>query len=233
MLLAPPPGKHSLNTDLFPGCILFNVQNYASFMKHFDVITDAANHISLYQECSVADADTPKVKSSLDSKGYRSDFSCSCPESNKPVAGVATIARQPSHVSPITPVTDDFRNALLTGRILICLYSCEGRALFYVVNVYGWTNGHKCPTQASRTCALIQAAVGELQHHPVLPCAIAWDINANTADIPSLTNLIDGGWTDVGVKAHFWNRTPPCFEQPRPYSKGLLFRQPLAFAHDP
>ena len=73
---------------------------------------------------------------------------------------------------------------------LVCFAGLEA---VYVLNCYGWTNGHACKVAASRTDSLLHAACCEFALHPPHPILILGDINANVADLPTLQNLINEG----------------------------------------
>ena len=79
------------------------------------------------------------------------------------------MTKQPGITVPIQPCTDEYKDALATGRICITCCTLGGKKTIYCVNIYGWTNGHTCKLAASRTSALCHAARCELRAHPP-PC---------------------------------------------------------------
>ena len=96
------------------------------------------------------------------------------------------MVRQPGIEKHTTPITQLYKDACATGRLRITSCNIEGRCLVYVINIYGWSNGHHCTVAASRTNALVIAAKAELRAQSPPPSLISGDINAEAADLPAL-----------------------------------------------
>ena len=79
--------------------------------------------------------------------------------------------------------------------------------MLYVFCLYGITGGHQDATAAGRTDDILQATFLEAKQHPDGPAIIAIDLNADTADIPTLSDALDSHtWIDVGAHAAAWGR---------------------------
>ena len=106
----------------------------------------------------------------------------------------------------------------------------EGRRAAYVINLYGWTNGHSCELAAQRTNSLVIAAMGEFVHLPPLPRVMCCDLNANTTDVPAILDLLNNGWIAVGAHADIWGGTPCAPTCQAPNNKWPPTRRDFVFA---
>eukprot|EP00973_Karenia_brevis_P067166 9340549-Karenia_brevis.AAC.1 len=80
--------------------------------------------------------------------------------------------------------------------------------------MYCWTNGHTVSNSASRTDNLFHIVLDELSHQPPGHRIIAGDLNADTADIPTLQSALDTDqYIDLGASTCFNTDThiPTCF----------------------
>ena len=75
---------------------------------------------------------------------------------------------------------------------------------FYILNVYGYTNGHGYRNIAARTNNIIRIGIRELKALPPLPKFLAVDLNAVSADLDIIVELDLHGWTDFGLHADWW-----------------------------
>ncbi len=81
----------------------------------------------------------------------------------------------------------------------------------------------------------MQATFLEAQQHPDGPTLIAIDLNADTADIPTLSDALDSHtWIDVGAHASAWGRPSSDYtciapNTLAPTSRDYIFANPQAF----
>ena len=118
--------------------------------------------------------------------------------------GVGAIARDPLKLIPWATQNAKYNAAYKLGRCAI--YTLElGCTFLTCINVYGWTGGHDNLAAAQATDDLVDICIQEIgdRHHG--PVCLQGDINADTADIPSISNLLDEqGWVDCGAVASWW-----------------------------
>ena len=192
-----PPGNMSYDLNHSDEYAVLESQNCTSCSAHFKAITKRPVHICCLQETCTSDQSRGTVRKALAKRGWASAVSPCSPETAKPTAVVTTSIRHPGKLVEITGVTPEFREAYKSGRISICMVAINAQLACYIINCYGWTNGHTDTTAASRTDGLICCALHELDHHPCLPRFIVGDINAEVKDIASLHSLCSIGWTDL------------------------------------
>ena len=120
------------------------------------------------------------------------------PEHIKASAGVAALAVKGIEMYPATKVTDDYRDALATGRCNIFCFDIGGQTLV-CANIYGWTGGSKGSKEAERTDDIISIVRMQFRQMPPGPKLICGDLNACTEALPTLKWMLkEEGWTDVG-----------------------------------
>ena len=75
-----------------------------------------------------------------------------------------------------------------------------GRVAIPVYNIYGFPGGHHDKEAASRTNAIVEAVVQEIAQRGDIYASIVGDLNADTCDLPAVTELLQTqGWTDLGA----------------------------------
>ena len=108
------------------------------------------------------------------------------------------------------PTTVAFAKARDLGRAMRVVFRVGGRIALVVYNVYGFPGGHHCREAATRTNAIVEAVIQEATQRGDLYVAIVGDLNADTADIPAVTELLQGhGWTDLGAHPRWLAGRPP------------------------
>ena len=80
-------------------------------------------------------------------------------------------------------VTDEYKVAVKTGRTLITQCNVEGHSSFYLLNLYGWTNGHSDKKIGARTNDPLRVGLRELEALPPLPKMVNADINADSDEL--------------------------------------------------
>ena len=94
--------------------------------------------------------------------------------------------------------TDDFKDAVKTGRLLIICMDVEGTTLT-VATISGWTGGIKGSLEAERTDDFIAIALDQFSNMKPAPKMIMGDLNATIEALPTLEGMLkEQGWTDVG-----------------------------------
>eukprot|EP00973_Karenia_brevis_P032648 4508159-Karenia_brevis.AAC.1 len=87
-----------------------------------------------------------------------------------------------------------------SGRVQLLGIVLPNDIVVLVANVYCWTNGHTVTTAASRTDDLFHIIFEEFSHQPPGHRIIAGDLNADTADIPTLQSALDNNqFVDLGA----------------------------------
>ena len=212
------PGPHIPWTaaDLPTGTVLFESANCTSFRAHLDHIVTRANHAAVYQEAKVPEADHERLKITIGTTHRRQAlFTTTSPEHAAPAAGLAALAKQPLQVIKLKPRSQELAAIVDSGRIALNQF-CLGAGIEFVhFNVYGWDGAHENHIAAGRTDALFMAIRAESYLRRGTPTMISGDINADTDDLETLTDMIQtDGWTDVGAHGYRWNaRTcePTCW----------------------
>ena len=119
------------------------------------------------------------------------------------------MARHPTNIVRVKPVSKKFQDASGTGRVELYSITLCGATECLVFVFYGWTGGHQDSMAAGRTDSIIEAILEEVSCQPPLPCLMMGDLNANTEDIPHVVHMIDSlGWHDLGAEANTWGGTP-------------------------
>eukprot|EP00973_Karenia_brevis_P004295 588848-Karenia_brevis.AAC.1 len=89
-----------------------------------------------------------------------------------------------------------------SGRVQLLGIVLPNDIVILVVNIYCWTNGHTVTAAASRTDDLFHIICEELSQQPAGHRIIAGDLNADTADIPTLQSALDDNrFVDLGASA--------------------------------
>ena len=117
----------------------------------------------MYQEVCLDDKNIGGMKAYFTTKGWDSVISNTCADNSKPTAGVATTLWHHGHAKQTHAHTEEYKAALLTGRIGISCCNLGGAEAIYIVNCYGWTNGENCTEAANKTNQLIRAACSEFK----------------------------------------------------------------------
>ena len=101
---------------------------------------------------------------------------------------------------PIPKPTDDYRDALATGRCCIYCLDLEHSTII-IANIYGWTGAIKGNNAASRTDDLLTIVINQFSMLPPGPKMIAGDLDGPPDAPPTLQALLqpDEGWADVGM----------------------------------
>ena len=74
-----------------------------------------------------------------------------------------------------------------------------GRVAIPVYNIYGFPRGHHDKEAASRTNAIVEAVVQEITQRGDIYASIVGDLNADTCDLPAVTELLQTqGWAVLG-----------------------------------
>ena len=108
------------------------------------------------------------------------------------------------------PATVAFAKARNLGRAMRVVFRVGGRVALVVYNVYGFPGGHHCREAAARTNAIVEAVIQEATQRGDLYVAIVGDLNADAADLPAITELLQGhGWTDLGAHPRWLAGRPP------------------------
>ena len=188
IFFAFPPGNTSIDISKYPQCHLIESQNCASLNAHFDEAVNRQVHCRFYQETCVDEKLLRQTEETFEAKGWSATVGRPNNEGSKPTAGVAITVKRDGAVTKIEAITDDYKAAVKTGRIEICICNFETEHAFYGINIYGWTNGHTCKEAALKPSSLVKAATNELQHHPALPRLLMGDVNANGTDINAIMN---------------------------------------------
>lgn len=220
---------HYIDIEKFPQCALIESQNCSSLDKHKADAYSRKAQVRLYQETSLDNNLLNQFRILFAGIGWDAIFSVCCPESTKPTAGVANMARSPSISIPIHPKTQAYKEAFATGRICITICTLDNRCTVYCIKIFGWTNGDADASMAGRTNSLIIIAKNELRAQPPLPTILKGDINAEPADIRALGELCHDGWTDLCLNAHWRGGTasqPTC----QAHNATTLTRRDYAFA---
>eukprot|EP00973_Karenia_brevis_P066320 9218122-Karenia_brevis.AAC.1 len=100
---------------------------------------------------------------------YKGFLTCADPEFSSPTGGVATISKQHVEIIKIVPNTLEFQKIMHDGRVQISGIVLPSSIVLFVVNIYGWTNGHTCEEAALRTEDMIQTIFNELKTQPKGP----------------------------------------------------------------
>ena len=115
----------------------------------------------------------------------RKDCTCTFgptdPEHGRKSGGVGINCRTPLRPIVMQPITDDFRDAMKTGRCMAYILDITG-ANVTIVNLYGWSGAHQNQIAAARTDDLLAFGRNELAVQPRGHQLICGDLNGETED---------------------------------------------------
>ena len=186
----------SINTTALPCCA--------------GIVTNRGAHISFIQEHSMPAYTITGWQKTLAASQYELDAGPLDPECNR-TGGVAVLTTNPYHAIPYIPFYENYSKAYDTGRIAAHWIQCDGQSVL-CWNLYGWTGAgttvvdtDKSNEAAQRTDDLVCIMQEETLAQGDVPALCCADVNATTADIPSLHKMIeDETWIDCGAKASLW-----------------------------
>ena len=95
------------------------------------------------------------------------------------------ICRAPLRPIPLEPHTDDFRDAMQTGRCMAYNVDITGSNIT-IVCIYGWTGGHQDTEAVARTDDLFAIIRAELVLQPLGHKMIIGDISGESKDLANL-----------------------------------------------
>ena len=108
------------------------------------------------------------------------------------------MAAEGLYIYSVPNPTEDYKDAVKTGRLLIICMDVEGTTLA-CATIYGWTGGVKGSLEAERTDDLIAIVREQFSRMKPGPKMIAGDLNATIEALPTLEAMLkEQGWTDVG-----------------------------------
>ena len=137
IFFAFPPDNASIDANDYPQCHLIESQNCASLYAHFDEATTREAHCRFYQETCVDGTLLQQTEQMFEAKGWSALVGRPCNEGTEPTAGVAIAVKHNGAVTKIDAVTDDYKAAIKTGRIEICICNFGTEHAFYGINLYG------------------------------------------------------------------------------------------------
>ena len=148
------------------------------------------------------------TKATMRAVGWHMDAGPCSPSSDSNFAGVGVITIDP--LKPITfePKSDDFADAVHTGRLKANWIDIMGTNILFV-NAYCWSGGSTNDECAQKTDDLMFIIKTELDLWPEELYIVATDLNARTDRIPTVHDLVThGDWVDVGLHADLWGELP-------------------------
>ena len=160
------------------------------------------------QEHSVDGKDAADFKQLAKNEGWETTLGPVDPEFGRKSAGVGFCSKKGMIQLPIKAVTDDYDDAVKTGRLMIQQWELEESTL-QIGNGYGWTGGVKGSKAADRTNDLVVIAVNEFDLQEPGPKMLVGDFNGELEDLPIIQHLLkEKGWVDLGSHAHLCDGQP-------------------------
>ena len=149
-------------------------------------------------------------KKTLAASNYEMDAGPLDPECTKN-GGVAVLTTSPFQAIPYIPKCSNYSKAYDMGRIAAHWIQCDTEQVL-CWNMYGWTGGgttvidtDKSNEAAQRTDDLVCIMKEETIAQGDVPAMCCVDLNATTADIPTMHTMIEEeSWIDCGAKASIW-----------------------------
>ena len=192
---------------------IIEVANITSMDTHVETLVHRHADFTFFQEHSAPPAAWPRLCALHQEQKRKVHFGPLDPNASHLLGGVGCSTKATNIMHPVKPITEAFRQAVETGRVMhyaIALGKGSKLAGFYVI--YGWSGGHQALVKASKTNLLLDAILQEIEAQPPGPTAIVGDLNAEPQDIGILHNLLlNKGWTDVGAQAHCWGEEDNTF----------------------
>ena len=188
--------------------IIFESANITSAASNGQQAVARKAKILAVQEHSVDGKDAADFKQLAKGEGWDTTLGPVDPEFGRKAAGVGFCTQKGMMQLPIKPMTDDYDDAVRTGRLLIQQWELEECTL-QIGNGYGWTGGVKGSKAADRTNDLFVIAVNELDLQEPGPKMLVGDFNGELEDLPIIQHLLkEKGWIDVGSHAQLCDGQP-------------------------
>ena len=130
------------------------------------------------------------------------------PNRSQPCAGVGAICLSSDTCLPLAARCPKLARFIELGRAQLIAHG-KGKAakVCHWYNIYGYTGSHGNASRAAATDQIFQAIVSDQALRGVGPTFIVGDINADTEDLPTLSELLaNHGWTDLGAAAATWGQ---------------------------
>ena len=198
-------GQDAEDTSL----VRLTVANVTHLPNALDELLSVEGDVYYIQEHSLGKEQLRGVASILRGKHLYMHASPSHQTGTNYTAGVATIARAPRPVYPISCRTHDGRELHRSGRLQITGVGIGHKQTLTIANLYGWTRGAEDLNQALRTDHLIRVAVNELTVVPDKePCLIVGDLNADLTNLTAVQHVLSTGWKDLGA---LYDDSATCF----------------------
>jgi exonuclease III len=193
------------NNDAYAGSregdhdtVIVETINVTSGTKQEETIIQRKAHLQCLQEMGLTMQQTDALRKRAKQKGKTYIGGPPDPELGKAAAGVGIMAYKGLNVYPVPNPTQDYNDAVKTGRVLIVCTDIDGDRLT-CATIYGWTGGKKGTVEAARTDDLIAIVLDQFEKMGRGPKMINGDLNASIDALPTLQHMLSQmGWTDVG-----------------------------------
>ena len=134
--------------------------------------------------------------------GHSLTLSPPCTDGGGVAAGTGIMVRTSTHSAEPPILTAPFRRAHARGRASMRAIVFDVSMSFSVYSVYGYVGGATDAHAAARTSALLGATFTEHAAHGGGPAIIAVDLNADPAQVPFCSTLLEQAkWVDLGAVA--------------------------------
>ena len=192
------------NTD---GCMIGETINITSMRTNGHTTMERKTHFTAFQEHGMEPHETIIFKGALGERVINMLAGPRDPEHAKKSGGVGMMAQSPLRPIGMQPTTEDFKDAIKTGRM--AAYHLDiANATITVVLIYGGSGGHQNEVAATRTNDLFLIARQELSMQPIGLHMIMGHINGEVEDFPCLQEMLhEEAWTDTAAKASIWGGT--------------------------
>ena len=191
------------------GFTIIETKNITSFSSYAEGLAQRCADVTFFQEHCASSAAMARFAYEFKSKHERQlHYTGPDPNHSQPCAGVGAIGLAADTCLPLDARCPKFAKFIELGRAQLLAHG-KGKAakVCHWYNIYGYTGSHGNSTKAAATDSIIQAIVSDHSLRGLGPTFIVGDINADPADLPTLSDLLTTqGWTDLGAAAATWGQ---------------------------
>lgn len=123
-------------------------------------------HVTAFQEHAPTPTEERIYKVEVAVQGWHASAGPKDPECTRKSGGVVLQRRQPLRPMPMRIETENFRDAVKSGRLMGCVIDVDGASIIIIV-LYGWSGGHHNVEAAARADDLLSIARMELSKQPI------------------------------------------------------------------